>query len=63
MRVKKYAKEKQTPKEQPQRFCHDCGKPTSDYRCPKCRAKWKKKHGVTESNDNFAHDVYGVAAY
>lgn len=44
------------------RHYHDCGKPTSDYRCPECRAKWQKKHGVTASNDNFAHAVYGVAA-
>lgn len=30
------------------RRCHDCGKPTPDYRCPKCLAKWRKKHGVSE---------------
>lgn len=24
------------------RFCHDCGKPTSDYRCPLC---WSKLRG------------------
>lgn len=28
------------------RRCHDCGRPTSDYRCPKCRQKWKVLHGL-----------------
>lgn len=28
------------------RRCHDCGKPTPDYRCPACLAKWRRKHGV-----------------
>lgn len=32
--------------ESPKRACHDCGKPTTDYRCPQCRYKWAKKHGV-----------------
>lgn len=22
------------------RPCHDCGKPTSDYRCPRCHRRW-----------------------
>lgn len=30
----------------PARTCHDCGKPTNNYRCDACAAKWKKKHGV-----------------
>lgn len=29
------------------RVCHDCGKPTNDYRCPTCLHKWRVKHGVT----------------
>lgn len=29
-----------------QRHCHDCGKPTNDYRCPRCRRKWLKLNGV-----------------
>ena len=33
------------------RLCHDCGKPTSNYRCDKCRAKWCIKHGVTDMYD------------
>jgi len=28
------------------RRCHDCGSPTWDYRCPKCRAKWRAKNGA-----------------
>jgi len=31
------------------RRCHDCGKPTADYRCAKCRALWRKKHHVQPS--------------
>lgn len=29
------------------RKCHDCGMATWDYRCEKCRDKWRKKHKVT----------------
>lgn len=28
------------------RRCHDCGRPTVDYRCCKCRQKWRDKYGV-----------------
>ena len=27
------------------RRCHDCGAPTTDYRCPKCWAKLRRKGG------------------
>jgi len=29
------------------RVCHDCGRPTPDYRCSRCRAVWKQIHGVS----------------
>lgn len=29
-----------------QRKCHDCGRPTSDYRCPACWAKLRREHGL-----------------
>ena len=29
------------------RKCHDCGKPTTDYRCSKCWAKLRSKHGYS----------------
>lgn len=29
------------------RLCHDCHKPTTDYRCPKCLAKWQDDNNVT----------------
>ena len=61
-RAEKYSKEKQTPQEQPQRVCHDCGKRTTDYRCPACLKEWKRRNGVTASADNFAHAVYDTAA-
>lgn len=41
----------------PKRKCHDCGKPTNDYRCYKCLAKWRIKHGVSPNaveNGNFS---------
>lgn len=28
------------------RRCHDCGRPTTDYRCPACRAAHMKKHSI-----------------
>ncbi len=28
------------------RACHDCGAPTTDYRCRACRAAWRIRHGV-----------------
>lgn len=33
------------------RKCHDCGRPTYNYRCTPCTAKWKKKHAVSMSDD------------
>lgn len=29
------------------RACHDCGRPTTDYRCPACRAAFLARHGVS----------------
>lgn len=29
------------------RPCHDCKKPTWDFRCPACQAKWRNKYGVS----------------
>ena len=28
------------------RKCHDCGRPTVDFRCPSCRAAWRVKNGL-----------------
>ena len=40
------------------RRCHDCGKPTSDYRCADCLFKWRKKHGVSMNVDDDTFDMY-----
>lgn len=40
----------------PKRRCHDCGRPTDDYRCPVCLRKWRQKNGVSES-------AYGIDEY
>ena len=28
------------------RKCHDCGKPTNDYRCETCLGKWRARNDV-----------------
>ncbi len=28
----------------PMRLCHDCGRPTTDYRCRECWAKFRRKY-------------------
>ena len=42
------------------RKCHDCGKPTNDYRCPKCWQKIRSRHGVSvetvDSSDTYEAD-------
>lgn len=37
------------------RKCHDCGCPTSDYRCPACLRAWRIKNGVNQ--DGGADDA------
>lgn len=45
------------------RRCHDCGKPTTDYRCPKCLAKFRARNGVSvngaKDDDDGAYTVFG----
>lgn len=33
------------------RACHDCGRPTTDYRCPACREKFRQRYGVSTNAD------------
>lgn len=33
------------------RKCHDCGKMTYNYRCDKCKEKWRIKHHVEEEEN------------
>ena len=45
---------------QPSRRCHDCGRPTDDYRCPACRGIWRRKHSVaTVENGGDFDTLYG----
>ena len=45
------------------RRCHDCGKPTVDYRCPKCRARWRERNGVAPSaQEDDAYAAFGTRA-
>ena len=30
------------------RACHDCARPTTDYRCASCLNAWREKHDVWE---------------
>lgn len=34
------------------RRCHDCGKPTHNYRCPACLRRWRQCNGVSLSGCN-----------
>ena len=40
------------------RKCHDCGKPTTDYRCERCRTLFRNRHGVPCSALD-ASEAYG----
>lgn len=40
------------------RQCHDCGRPTNNYRCPRCLSKWRIKHGVAANPADDGDDVY-----
>ena len=45
------------------RRCHDCGKPTTDYRCPKCRARWRERNGVVPSaQEDDIYAAFGMRA-
>ena len=38
--------------------CHDCGCKTDLYRCPDCKAKWLKKHGLAPGGEEAHDDAY-----
>lgn len=38
---------------EPNRKCHDCGKPTNNYRCKDCLINWKKKNGIQLDENNY----------
>ena len=42
------------PEPYAQGLCHDCKKPTTAYRCPKCKAKHLEKHRA--NMDGFTPD-------
>lgn len=43
----------------PSRLCHDCKKPTNDYRCPDCQNLWRKKNCITGCGDTSFDVIYG----
>lgn len=45
------------------RRCHDCGRPTTDYRCPRCWARLRSKGGYAPNGDASDMDTvtYGPA--
>ena len=47
----------------PTRKCHDCGKPTDDYRCAECKARWRAKYGVPTDGNVGVWEVYGHASH
>jgi hypothetical protein len=54
---KRKAQEEEPPAEtMSRRRCHDCGKPTTDYRCPSCLAAWRRRNGVSSRGED--EDIY-----
>lgn len=45
------------------RRCHDCGRPTTDYRCPRCWARLRRRGGYAPNGDASDMDTvtYGPA--
>lgn len=45
------------------RRCHDCGRPTTDYRCPRCWARLRSRGGYAPKGDASDMDTvtYGPA--
>lgn len=45
------------------RRCHDCGRPTTDYRCPRCWARLRSRGGYAPMGDASDMDTvtYGPA--
>lgn len=58
----KYAREyyeKQLKASPPQysRRCHDCGKPTNDYRCPACWRRIRAKLDIPAEVDDLSYEA------
>ena len=51
-------RQRQTKSETASRACHDCGRPTTDYRCPACRAAFRQRHGVARDADGGGEWLY-----
>lgn len=43
----------------PSRKCHDCKRPTNNYRCPACLSKWRAKYGV-RTDGGEAHTYHCI---
>nr|DAH15165.1 MAG TPA: hypothetical protein [Caudoviricetes sp.] len=48
---------------EPTRRCHDCGRPTTDYRCPRCWARLRRAGGYAPTGEASDMDTvtYGPA--
>lgn len=48
---------------EPTRRCHDCGRPTTDYRCPRCWARLRSRGGYSPTGEVSDMDTvtYGPA--
>lgn len=59
---RKPAKREPPVSELSRRRCHDCGKPTTDYRCPQCLAAFRARNGVSlnaAKEEDGGYTVFG----
>jgi hypothetical protein len=40
------------------RKCHDCGRPTTDFRCPSCRNEWRVRNGLAPVRSVYDEEDY-----
>lgn len=52
----RFAKEETPSAKKYHRTCHDCGKPTNDFRCLECWEKLRSKLGIPKSSNSNEED-------
>ena len=57
------ARHKKPDPQDTKRKCHDCGKPTTNYRCDECLQKWRVKNGLSRSTQSGLQETNEFDAY